>query len=134
MSEIFDIGLSFCFIVCRRWKLEKNTKKSQKLPVFCHKVREVFRPNNFYMMLKIRSSILLCRCKTTSLYSVPTCLGPTQYSLLSSQFVNTVCVRFLKISVQCCSFVAFSQVVLHDKTVHVSHPTVSIVFYKGSCI
>ena len=37
LSQIFDIGFSFCFIVCRRWKLEKNYKQSQKLPVFCHK-------------------------------------------------------------------------------------------------
>ena len=34
MSQNFDIGLSFCFIVCRIWKLEKIYKKLQKLPVF----------------------------------------------------------------------------------------------------
>ena len=39
VSQIFDIGLSFCFIVCRRWKLGKKYKKSQKLPVFCHKIK-----------------------------------------------------------------------------------------------
>ena len=35
----FDIGFSFCFIVFRRWKLEYKYKKSQKLPVFCHKIK-----------------------------------------------------------------------------------------------
>ena len=30
---------SFCFIVCRRWKLGKKYKKTQKLPVFCHKIK-----------------------------------------------------------------------------------------------
>ena len=39
MSQNFDIGFSFHFIVCRRWELEKNTKKIQKLPVFCHKIK-----------------------------------------------------------------------------------------------
>ena len=39
MSQIFDKGLSFCFIVYRRRKLEKNTKKYQKLPIFCHKIK-----------------------------------------------------------------------------------------------
>ena len=39
MSQNFDTGLSFCFIVCRSWKLEKKYKKSQKLPVFCHKIK-----------------------------------------------------------------------------------------------
>ena len=39
MSENFDIELSFCFIVCRRWKLEKKKKILQKLPVFCHKIK-----------------------------------------------------------------------------------------------
>ena len=27
MSQFFDIGLSFCFIVCRRWKFKKKKKK-----------------------------------------------------------------------------------------------------------
>ena len=35
VSQIFDIGFSFCLIVCRR---EKH-KQSQKLPVFCHKIK-----------------------------------------------------------------------------------------------
>ena len=39
MSQNDDIGLSFCFIVCRRWKLGKKYKKFQKLPVFCHKTK-----------------------------------------------------------------------------------------------
>ena len=39
MSQIFDKGLSSCFIVYRRWKLEQNYKKSQRLPVFCHKIK-----------------------------------------------------------------------------------------------
>ena len=39
MSQIFDIGFSFCFIVCRRWKIEKIYKQSQKLHVFCHKIK-----------------------------------------------------------------------------------------------
>ena len=39
MSHNFDIGLTFCFIVCIRWKLGKKYKKSQKLPVFCHKIK-----------------------------------------------------------------------------------------------
>ena len=37
--QFFDKGLSFCFIVYRRWKLEKKYKKSQKLPVFCDKIK-----------------------------------------------------------------------------------------------
>ena len=34
VSQNFDIGLSFCFIVCRRWTLGKKYKKTQKLSVF----------------------------------------------------------------------------------------------------
>ena len=34
VSHIFDKGLSFCFIVYRRWKLEKNTKNNQSYPFF----------------------------------------------------------------------------------------------------
>ena len=34
VSQNVDIELSFCFIVCRRWKLEKKYKKLQKLPFF----------------------------------------------------------------------------------------------------
>ena len=39
MSQNFDIELSFCFIVCRRWKLGTKYEKLQKLPVFCHKMK-----------------------------------------------------------------------------------------------
>ena len=39
VSQNFDIGLSFCFIVCRRRNFEKKYKKSQKLPVFCDKIK-----------------------------------------------------------------------------------------------
>ena len=39
MSQIFDKGLSFCYIVYRRMKLENKYKESQKLPVFCHKIK-----------------------------------------------------------------------------------------------
>ena len=34
VSQNFDIGLSFCFILCRRMNFLKKYKKSQKLPVF----------------------------------------------------------------------------------------------------
>ena len=37
VSHTFDIGFSFCFIVCR--KFEKIYKQSQKLPVFCYKMK-----------------------------------------------------------------------------------------------
>ena len=37
VSQIFDIGIRFCFIVCRRWVFVEIWKKSQKLPVFCYK-------------------------------------------------------------------------------------------------
>ena len=37
MSQNFDIGLSFCVMLCRRWDFEKIGKKYEKLPVFCHK-------------------------------------------------------------------------------------------------
>ena len=39
VSQNYDIGLSFCFIVCRRWKLGRKYKKSKKFPVFCHKIK-----------------------------------------------------------------------------------------------
>ena len=39
MSQNFDIGLSFGFILCRIWKLGNKYKKLQKLPVFCHKIK-----------------------------------------------------------------------------------------------
>ena len=38
VSQNFDLGLSFCFMLCRRWNLEKNTKNLPKLPVFYHKI------------------------------------------------------------------------------------------------
>ena len=31
MSQNVDIELSFCFIVCRRWKLEKELQKITKV-------------------------------------------------------------------------------------------------------
>ena len=40
MSQNFDIGLSYCFIVCRRWKLGKKYKKITKVTrFFCHKIK-----------------------------------------------------------------------------------------------
>ena len=39
VSQNFDTGLSFCFMVCITWNFEKICKKSQKLPVFCHKTK-----------------------------------------------------------------------------------------------
>ena len=30
VSQIFDKGLSFCFILYRRWKLEKKIQKNHK--------------------------------------------------------------------------------------------------------
>ena len=39
VSQNFDIGLSFCVMLCRIWNFEKNCKKYQKLPVFCHKIK-----------------------------------------------------------------------------------------------
>ena len=38
MSQFFNIGLSFYFIECRRWKLGKNTKIT-KVTVFWHKIK-----------------------------------------------------------------------------------------------
>ena len=38
VSQNFELGLSFCFMVCGRRNFEKTkNKKSQKLPVFYHK-------------------------------------------------------------------------------------------------
>ena len=34
MSQFFDKGLSFCFIVHRRWKLEKNKNNHKSCPFF----------------------------------------------------------------------------------------------------
>ena len=39
MSQKFDLGLSFCFMQCRRRHLKKKVQKSQKLPVFYHKIK-----------------------------------------------------------------------------------------------
>ena len=38
VSHNFDIGLSLNCIACRSGGLKKNTKESQKLPVFCSKI------------------------------------------------------------------------------------------------
>ena len=34
MSQIFELGLSFYFMVCRRRNSERKYENSQKLPVF----------------------------------------------------------------------------------------------------
>ena len=34
VSQNFDIGLSFCFNVCRRWKLETKIEKNTKVTRF----------------------------------------------------------------------------------------------------
>ena len=40
VSQIFDKGLSFCFIVYRRRKLGKKIqKKITKVTLFCHKIK-----------------------------------------------------------------------------------------------
>ena len=39
VSQIFNIGLSFCFVTCRKLMFVKIDEKSQKLPVFCHKIK-----------------------------------------------------------------------------------------------
>ena len=39
ISQNVELGLSFCFMVCRRRNFEKEYKNSQKLPVFYHKVK-----------------------------------------------------------------------------------------------
>ena len=39
VSQNFDISLSLNFIACRSGGFQKNTKKSQKLPVFCSKMK-----------------------------------------------------------------------------------------------
>ena len=39
MSQNFDLGLSFYFMLCRRRHFEKKYKKSQKLPVFYHEIK-----------------------------------------------------------------------------------------------
>ena len=35
LSQNSDIGLSFCFILCRRVDFQANLKKIQKLHIFC---------------------------------------------------------------------------------------------------
>ena len=39
VSQNVDIGLSLNFIACRSGGFKKNTKKSQKLPIFCSKIK-----------------------------------------------------------------------------------------------
>ena len=39
VSQNFDTGLSFCFMVEKKNFENKKCKKSQKLPVFCHKTK-----------------------------------------------------------------------------------------------
>ena len=34
VSQNFDIGLSFCFMLCRRWNFGKMTKNNKSLPFF----------------------------------------------------------------------------------------------------
>ena len=46
VSQNFDIYHSFYFIVYRRWYFAKIWKKSQKLPVFCHKIKTKTLINN----------------------------------------------------------------------------------------
>ena len=41
VSQNFDIGFSFCLIVCRKWYFAKNWGKSQKLPISCHKIENM---------------------------------------------------------------------------------------------
>ena len=37
VSRNFDLGLSFCFMLCRRWNLGKNTKNRKGYPFFITK-------------------------------------------------------------------------------------------------
>ena len=39
MSQISNIGPSFCLMTCRKWMFVKNREQSQKLPDFCHKIK-----------------------------------------------------------------------------------------------
>ena len=39
VSQNFDLGLSFCFMPYRKGNFERKYKESQKLPVFCHKIK-----------------------------------------------------------------------------------------------
>ena len=39
VSQIFYLGLSFCFMPYRKRNFERKYQNSQKLPVFCHKIK-----------------------------------------------------------------------------------------------
>ena len=39
VSQNFNLWLRFCFMQCRRRHFENKYKKSQKLPVFYHKIK-----------------------------------------------------------------------------------------------
>ena len=39
VSENFDLGLSFYFMLCRRRHFERKYRKSQKLSVFYYKIK-----------------------------------------------------------------------------------------------
>ena len=39
MSQFFDKTISFFFMACRTFVFVKNYEKSQKLPVFGHKIK-----------------------------------------------------------------------------------------------
>ena len=39
VSQNFDIGLSFCFIVCRRWQLGRKYKNLKSYPFFVIKLK-----------------------------------------------------------------------------------------------
>ena len=44
VSQNFDIGLSINLIACRSGGFQENTKNSQKLPVFCSKMKTSLGP------------------------------------------------------------------------------------------
>ena len=39
LFHLFDIGLSFCVMACRKLMFVKDHEKSQKLPVFGYKIK-----------------------------------------------------------------------------------------------
>ena len=39
MSQNFELGLSFCFMVCRRRNFEKKIQKFTKVTLFYHKIK-----------------------------------------------------------------------------------------------
>ena len=39
VPQNFDLGLSFCFVPYRKRNFERIYKNSQKLPVFCYKIK-----------------------------------------------------------------------------------------------